>query len=143
MTTSLSPATSKMPRPRLADRLPDQSAVIDLVRGFRERFPTLTDVAPARTWGGWIGLTPSNMAVVGQATPRVYYSMACNGHGLPQAPYLGSLLADYVGGHGMHDDLSAVWRESRRFAPGIVNPVTLRLGWIADRLGDRRDRLRR
>lgn len=133
----------QMPRRRLSDRLPDQSAVTDLVRGFRERFPTLADVAPARTWGGWIGLTPSNMAVVGQATPRVYYSMACNGHGLPQAPYLGSLLADYVGGHGMHDDLSAVWRESRRFAPGIVNPVTLRLGWIADRLGDRRDRLRR
>lgn len=132
----------QMPQ-RLSDRLPDQSVVADLVRGFRERFPTLTDVAPARAWGGWIGITPSNMAVVGQATPRVYYSMACNGHGLPQAPYLGSLLADYMSGEGMHDDLSAVWRTSRRFAPGIVNPVTLRLGWAADRLGDSLDRLRR
>ncbi|MER6073969.1 FAD-binding oxidoreductase [Streptomyces sp. NPDC001817] len=129
-------------RPR-ADRMPDQAVVDDLVRGFRERFPTLTDVAPARAWGGWIGLTPSNMAVVGRATRRVYYSMACNGHGLPQAPYLGTLLADHLVEKGMHDDLATVWRESRRFAPGIVNPVTLRLGWLADRLGDRIGRLRR
>ncbi len=120
-----------------ADRMPDQWVVDDLVRGFRERFPGLADVAPARAWGGWIGLTPSNMAVVGRASERVYYSLACNGHGLPQAPYLGTLLADYLAGHDMHDDLAAVWRESRHFAPGIVNPVTLRLGWMADRVRDR------
>jgi len=128
-------------RPR-ADRLPDQSVVDDLVRGFRERFPTLSDVAPARAWGGWIGMTPANMAVAGRATPRVFYSMACNGHGLPQAPYLGSLLADHLSEQGMHDDLRAVWRESPRFAPGIVNPATVRLGWVADRLTDRLGRLR-
>ncbi|NBE50001.1 NAD(P)/FAD-dependent oxidoreductase [Streptomyces boluensis] len=120
-----------------ADRVPDQRVVDDLVRGFRERFPTLAAIAPARAWGGWIGLTPSNMAVVGQATPRISYSLACNGHGLPQAPYLGTLLADHVAGKGMHDDLSAVWRDSQRFAPGVANPVTLRLGWLADRLTDR------
>jgi glycine/D-amino acid oxidase-like deaminating enzyme len=125
-----------------ADKLPDQSVVDDLVRGFRERFPGLSDVVPARAWGGWIGLTPSNMAVVGEASPRVYYSMACNGHGLPQAPYLGHLLADHVSGLQTHADLSAVWRQSRRFAPGIVNPVTLRLGWLADRWTDRLDQLR-
>jgi len=124
------------------DRMPDRTVVDDLVRGFRERFPTLTDVAPARAWGGWIGLTPSNMAVAGQVTPRVHYAMACNGHGLPQAPYLGTLLADHVSEKGMHDDLAAVWRESRRFAPGVVNPVTLRLGWLADRVRDRADRMR-
>jgi hypothetical protein len=68
--------------------------------------------------------------------------MACNGHGLPQAPYLGHLLADHVSGLQTHADLSAVWRQSRRFAPGIVNPVTLRLGWLADRWTDRLDQLR-
>ncbi|MFI7006543.1 NAD(P)/FAD-dependent oxidoreductase [Streptomyces sp. NPDC050145] len=138
--TTRSLQTARRPR---ADRMPDQAVVDDLVRGFRERFPTLTDVAPARAWGGWIGLTPSNMAVVGQLTPRVHYSMACNGHGLPQAPYLGTLLADHLVDQDMHEDLAAVWRRSRRFAPGIVNPVTLRLGWLADRFGDRVDRLRR
>ncbi|MER7986157.1 FAD-binding oxidoreductase [Streptomyces noursei] len=135
--TTRSLQTSRRPR---ADRMPDQRVVDDLVRGFRERFPTLADIAPARAWGGWIGLTPSNLAVAGQATGRISYSLACNGHGLPQAPYLGTLLADHVAGQGMHDDLSAVWRGSRRFAPGIVNPVTLRLGWLADRLTDSLDR---
>lgn len=132
----------QMSRRPPGDRLPDQSVVDDLVRGFRDRFPTLRDVAPTRAWGGWIGMTPSNVAVAGQATPRVYYSMACNGHGLPQAPYLGTLVADHVAGQEMHEDLHAVWRDSQRFAPGIVNPATIRLGWIADRLTDRFGRLR-
>ncbi|WP_158890894.1 NAD(P)/FAD-dependent oxidoreductase [Amycolatopsis anabasis] len=134
--TTRSLQTARRPR---ADRMPDQAVVDDLMRGFRERFPTLADIPPARAWGGWIGLTPSNMAVAGQASPRVHYSLACNGHGLPQAPYLGTLLADRLCDKGMHDDLAAVWRKSRRFAPGVVNPVTLRLGWLADRTLDRAD----
>lgn len=129
----------RRPRP---DRLPDQPVVDDLVRGFRDHFPTLQAIAPTRAWGGWIGMTPSNMAVAGQVSPRVFYSMACNGHGLPQAPYLGALVADHVGGAQMHEDLKVLWRGKPRFAPGIVNPVTIRLGWIADRLTDRYGRLR-
>lgn len=123
-------------------RLPDQRVVDDLVRGFRDRFPSLCDVAPARAWGGWIGMTPSNVAVAGQISPRILYSMACNGHGLPQAPYLGSLVADHLVGDDMHDDLRAVWREAPRFAPGIVNPATIRIGWLADRMTDRLGHLR-
>ncbi|WP_308431351.1 NAD(P)/FAD-dependent oxidoreductase [Amycolatopsis deserti] len=133
----------QMSRHPKADRLPDRAVVDDLVRGFRERFPTLGDISPRRAWGGWIGMTPANLAVAGQATPRVAYSMACNGHGLPQAPYLATLLADHLAGEAMHDDLRTVWRESPRFAPGVVNPATIRLGWLADRLTDRLGRLRR
>lgn len=118
-------------------RLPDQVVVDDLVRGFHDHFPSLRSVAPARAWGGWIGMTPSNMAVAGSVTSRVHYTMACNGHGLPQAPYLGTLLADHLATGDVHDDLDAVWRRSGRFAPGIVNPATIRLGWIADRVTDR------
>lgn len=134
VTTTRSLQTGR--RPRL-DRMPDQSVVRDIVRGLHERFPELQDVGPARAWGGWIGCTPSNMATVGQLTPNVFYSMACNGHGLPQAPYLGTLLAEHLADKGMHEDLAVVWRESQRFAPGVVNPVTLRLGWTADRITDR------
>ncbi|GAB7003223.1 FAD-dependent oxidoreductase [Nocardioides sp. AN3] len=118
-------------------RLPRESVVTDIMRGVHERFPGLGELSPARVWGGWIGLTPSNMANVGQLTPNISYSMACNGHGLPQAPYLGTLLADHLAGEGMHDDLAAVWRETQRFMPGVVSPVTLRLGWAADRITDR------
>jgi glycine/D-amino acid oxidase-like deaminating enzyme len=123
--------------------MPSQAVVDDLMVGFRERFPTLSHLTPTQAWGGWIGLTPSNMTVAGQASERVTYSLACNGHGLPQAPYLGSLLADHVAGKGMHDDLAAVWRTAGRFGPGIVYPATLKLGWLADRMGDRIDDLRR
>jgi gamma-glutamylputrescine oxidase len=132
----------QMARKPSNDRLPAQRMVDDLVRGFHEHFPTLRDVTPARAWGGWIGMTPSNMAVAGQASPRIVYSMACNGHGLPQAPYLGSLVADHLAGDDLHDDLRAVWRDTPRFAPGIVNPATIRLGWLADRVTDRLDDLR-
>ena len=132
--------TSRRPAPV---RRPDTAVVKDLVRGFRERFPGLEQVSSSRTWGGWIGMTPSTLAVAGRASHRVYYSMACNGHGLPQAPYLGALLADYVASNVRHEDLCAVWRGAGRFAPGIVNPATLRLGWAADRCADRLDRMRR
>jgi glycine/D-amino acid oxidase-like deaminating enzyme len=132
----------QMPRNPVREQQPDQAVVAELVRGFRERFPTLGGVLPQRAWSGWIGMTPSNLAVAGRAAPRVFYSMACNGHGLGEAPYLGNLLAEHVAGKDMHDDLRAVWRESPRFAPGVVNPLSLRAAWVADRLSDRLDRRR-
>jgi len=130
----------QMPPGPIGDRQPDQSVVADLVRAFRQRFPTLGDIRPARTWGGWIAMTPSNLPVAGQASSRVLYSLACNGHGLPQAPYLGHLLAEHLTTGEMHEDLQAVWRTKARFAPGIVNPATLKLAWMADRITDRLDR---
>ncbi|MEW2316530.1 FAD-dependent oxidoreductase [Streptomyces bauhiniae] len=47
-------------------------------------------------WGGWIALTPSWLPVAGEATKNVFYAVGCNGHGLAQAPYLGTLLADRI-----------------------------------------------
>jgi glycine/D-amino acid oxidase-like deaminating enzyme len=137
-------STRKIETARQADesRKPTPGVAEDLIRGFRDHFPTLGGVAVTRTWGGWIGMTPANLAVAGKASPRVFYSMACNGHGLPQAPYLGSLVADHMAGASMHDDLAAMWRDKPTFAPGVVNPATVRLGWLADRVTDRWARLR-
>ncbi|WP_230989948.1 NAD(P)/FAD-dependent oxidoreductase [Rhodococcus oxybenzonivorans] len=128
----------KMSRGKITDRQPEQAIVADLIRAFRTRFPTLHDVQPAKAWAGWIGITPSVLPVAGYASPRVIYNSACNGHGLAQAPYLGSLVADYICGKGMHDHLKAVWRAKPKFAPGLVNSQTLQLAWLADRLTDRR-----
>lgn len=124
----------RRPRP---DRLPTAAVAEDLTRGFRDHFPTLRHVAPARAWGGWIGMTPANIAVAGQVSPRVLYSLACNGHGLPQAPWVATMLADHLDGAQMSEDLEVLWRAEPRFAPGIVNPFTIRLGWVADRVLDR------
>jgi glycine/D-amino acid oxidase-like deaminating enzyme len=124
-------------------RRPDASIVAELVRGFHERFPALSDVVPRRAWGGWIAVTPSWLPAAGEASPRVSYGIGCNGHGLAQAPYLGTLLANRLAGDEPHDDLRAVWRERPRFAPGVLSSApAVRAAWLLDRLADRRQRRR-
>ena len=127
----------QMGRGALADRTSDPAVVADLARGFHARFPSLRDVALDRTWGGWIAMTSSWLPVAGRATKNVYYTVGCNGHGLAQAPYLGTLLADQLATHDFHDDLRAVWRARPRFTPSVLNAVTLRTIWAADRMSDR------
>jgi hypothetical protein len=73
----------------------------------------------------------------------VLYGIGCNGHGLAQAPYLGTLLADRLAGDDMHDDLRAIWRQRPRFAPGLLSSApAVRAAWLIDRMADRRQRLR-
>ena len=122
----------------LPTRMPSRAVVDDLVAGFHTRFPSLADVAPARAWGGWIAITPSWLPVAGQVGENVYYSIPCNGHGLAQAPYVGSMIADVIAGDAPHEDLVAIWRAKPKFAP---SPALSRPGlWAVyryDRLADR------
>ena len=115
----------------------DQALIADLVRGFRDRFPSLSDIAPCRAWGGWIGMTTSWLPVAGEAAANVVYAIGCNGHGLAQAPYLGTLIADRLAGDEPHDDLRAVWQARPRFRPSVIltRPV-LKATWAMDRLSD-------
>ncbi|MFG2333409.1 NAD(P)/FAD-dependent oxidoreductase [Streptomyces sp. NPDC048604] len=125
-------------RGALGAREVDPRVAADLVRGFRQRFPSLRDVAPRRAWGGWIAMTPSWLPVVGEATDNVYYAMACNGHGLAQAPYLGALLADRIAGETPHEDLRTLWRPRPWFTPSPASSgLALRAAWALDRLSDR------
>ncbi|MEN0138667.1 MAG: FAD-binding oxidoreductase [Rhodococcus sp. (in: high G+C Gram-positive bacteria)] len=124
-------------------RTSDPAVVADLTRAFHARFPSLRDVPLARTWGGWIAMTPSWLPVAGQATKNVYYAIGCNGHGLGQAPYLGTLLADRIATDEVHENLRTVWRTRPRFAPSIVlNAPALRAAWALDRVAERRHRRR-
>ena len=126
------------PRGQVATRTPDAGVVEDITRGFHDRFPALADVAPRRAWGGWIAMTPSWLPVAGEAAPNVFYAVGYNGHGLAQAPYLGTLVADRIAGDEPHDDLRTVWREQPRFAPApLFTGAALRLGWRIDRVADR------
>ncbi len=126
----------------LGAREPDDAVVADLVRGFHERFPSLSDIAPRRAWGGWIAMTSSLLPVAGEAAKNVFYAIGCNGHGLAQSPYLGTLLADRLAGDRMHDDLAAVWRARPRFAPPVLSAPTLHAAWTVDRIADRLHRRR-
>jgi len=83
-------------------------------------------------------MTFSWLPVIGEAAPNVFYSTGYNGHGLAQAPYLGTLLADRIAGLQTHDDLRVLWRRSPSFAPALLfSPPVLRAGWAIDRLYDR------
>jgi glycine/D-amino acid oxidase-like deaminating enzyme len=120
----------------LLARTPSTRVVEDLVRGFRERFPGLSDVAPQRTWGGWIGMSSTWLPVAGQVSSNVLYSLACNGHGFAQAQYVGHMLAGSLSGTSMPEDLKTVWHNGN-YWPSFVSAPALNLGWFADRVLDR------
>lgn len=122
----------------MVDREPTPSVVSDLLRGFRERFPSLRDVALRKTWGGWIAMTPSWLPVAGDLSSKISYVLGYNGHGLAQAPYLGTLMADHIAGDSDHEDLQSVWHQRDRFMPAPhFSASALRLGWAVDRAKDR------
>lgn len=68
------------------------------VRSFRARFPMLSDVAIAHTWGGWIAMTLNMLPALGRRGEHgnVHYAHGYNGHGVAAATALGAALADVV-----------------------------------------------
>lgn len=127
--------------PPLGARRPERRVVDDIIKGFRQRFPTLSDVTVERAWGGWIAMTPSWLPVAGRTAQGVHYMVGFNGHGLAQAPYLGTLIAKRMADGVGHPDLDRLWRGEGRFlpAPAFSRPA-VRLAWHLDRISDRLSR---
>lgn len=64
---------------------------------FALRFPEIPDVKIESFWGGWIGLTLDFLPLHGSnARGTVFHGMGYNGHGIAQATYAGTMLADQV-----------------------------------------------
>lgn len=121
----------------LLPRNPDPGMMQELAETFYRRFPTLSDVPIARCWGGWISFSSSWTTVAGQVGDNVYYSASCNGHGLAQASYLGSLIADAIVDGKRSGDLESVWEVKSSYAPSpAIRPLPLRAVWLFDRVGD-------
>ncbi|HET7736340.1 MAG TPA: FAD-binding oxidoreductase [Nocardioidaceae bacterium] len=121
----------------LPEKTPDPGLVEELASAFSCRFPSLADVAVERAWGGWIAITSSWLPVAGQIDDDVYYSIACNGHGLAQAPYVGTLIADAIVDGERHEDLQVLWQDKPRFPrPVMMGRSGLRMIWAYDRLLD-------
>ena len=121
----------------LPEKVPDQRLVEELANAFATRFPSLSDVAVERAWGGWIAITLSWLPVAGTIGDNIHYSIACNGHGLAQAPYVGTLIADTIVDGERHEDLQAVWHDKPRFPrPMMMSRSGLRLIWAVDRFND-------
>ncbi|MBD0692081.1 NAD(P)/FAD-dependent oxidoreductase [Streptomyces sp. CBMA123] len=121
----------------LPAKAPDRAMVEELAGAFASRFPGLADVAVARAWGGWIAMTSSFLSIAGRIEDDVYYSIACNGHGLAQAPYVGSLIADLIVDGSRHEDLDGIWAKEPKFPPFVMlGPFGLRTAWAVDRFTD-------
>jgi glycine/D-amino acid oxidase-like deaminating enzyme len=121
----------------LPTKKPDQGLVEELASAFAMRFPALADVRVDRAWGGWIAITSSWLSVAGQVADNVYYSVACNGHGLTQAPYVGSLIADLIVDGSPAPDLEVIWKTAPKFPPFfMMGPSGVRTVWAIDRLCD-------
>ena len=121
----------------LPDRAPDPGLVEELAGAFARRFPSLADVAVERAWGGWIAITSSWLPVAGRIGENLHYSIACNGHGLAQAPYVGTLIADAIVDGERHEDLEVLWHDEPRFPrPVMMGRTGLRLIWAVDRFND-------
>ncbi|MEU0791830.1 FAD-binding oxidoreductase [Amycolatopsis sp. NPDC005961] len=121
----------------LPAKAPDRELVEELAGAFATRFPTLADVAVERAWGGWIAITSSWLSIAGRIGDNVHYSIACNGHGLAQAPYVGSLIADSIVDGTRHEDLDGIWAAKPKFPPfAMVGPRGLRLVSALDRFTD-------
>ncbi|CAJ1582843.1 FAD-binding oxidoreductase [[Mycobacterium] wendilense] len=118
-------------------KAPDPKLVQELADAFHTRFPSLADVKVAGAWGGWIAITSSWLSVAGKAEDNVYYLLACNGHGLAQAPYVGTLIADLLVDGTRHADLAGIWKDQPRFPPFMMmGRLGLRTIWAVDRVCD-------
>lgn len=121
----------------LPERTPDPGLVEELAGAFARRFPSLADVAVERAWGGWIAITSSWLPLAGGIGDDITYSIACNGHGLAQAPYVGTLVADAIVDGVRHEDLQALWHDEPRFPrPVMMSRAGLRTIWAVDRFND-------
>ncbi|MEU9859510.1 FAD-binding oxidoreductase [Streptomyces sp. NPDC047971] len=121
----------------LPAREPDQSLVDELAKGFARRFPSLADVSVERAWGGWIAITSTFLPLAGRLGDDTFYSIACNGHGLAQAPYVGSLIADLIVDGHRHEDLEHIWTRRSKFPRAMMlGRLGVRMIWAVDRWND-------
>jgi len=112
---------SKMVRYAWGNALPngyDPDAFRFIERGFNDRFPDLGKVKIATFWGGWIGLTLDFLPLIGTAGAHanVHYGLGYAGHGVAQATFMGSLLAERVQGRA-HPSEAALARKERAWPP--------------------------
>ena len=67
---------------------------------FRRRFPMLDDVGIQHGWGGWVALTTNFMPTCNrlEGSDNVFYAMAYQGHGIPNATLMGRIASDMMMG---------------------------------------------
>jgi glycine/D-amino acid oxidase-like deaminating enzyme len=67
-------------------------------RRFYDLFPHLTGIGIARSWAGWIDLTPDLIPILGAVgrPDRLYIAAGFSGHGFALGPAIGKLMAEVI-----------------------------------------------
>lgn len=67
-------------------------------RRFYELFPHLAGLGIARSWAGWIDLTPDLIPIIGPVgrPDRLYVAAGFSGHGFALGPAIGQLMAETI-----------------------------------------------
>lgn len=103
------------PTPR-TDACPEPTeARLDFAReNFSKLFPALPPLQMARSWAGFIDITPDMLPVIdGQVVEGLVLSVGYSGHGLGIAPSAGRLTAELALGMKCASDEAAEFRASR------------------------------
>ena len=59
-------------------------------------FPQLKNAYVTHWWGGYLGLTATQMPEVGGLEDRIYYAFGYSGHGLALSVLAGKLISEYL-----------------------------------------------
>ena len=109
------------PAPRI-DACPEPAeARLELAKeNFRKLFPALPPLRIARSWAGFIDITPDMLPVIdGQAVEGLFLSCGYSGHGLGIAPAAGRLTAELALGLESASVEAAAFRASRLTHEGL------------------------
>jgi len=77
-------------------------------RRFYELFPAIAGLGLARTWAGWIDLTPDLIPIIGKVdkVEGLYVAAGFSGHGFALGPAIGKLIAQLIADGQSSIDLS-------------------------------------
>ncbi|MEQ8389252.1 MAG: FAD-binding oxidoreductase [Alphaproteobacteria bacterium] len=118
-----------------------------MVRGFRDRFPELRDVAVESLWAGWCGLTPDMFPRIEVAGKHgnILSGIGFNGHGVAPTAAMGETLACLAAGED-HPHLALLQRRTMPWPPEPIRwlAVSTFLRWLdfGDAITDRQLRRR-
>ncbi len=80
--------------------IPDPVVYAALEQAFRERFPTLRDLAIRHCWSGYVSVAYDALPVVGTTgrQQNILFTAGCSGHGIGGQSLMGHLLAEKIYG---------------------------------------------
>ncbi|PYY81944.1 FAD-dependent oxidoreductase [Pseudomonas sp. TKO26] len=119
--------------------VPDNQAYAALVRGLRERFPSLQNLGIQHCWSGYVSAAYDALPVVGSTGVKqnIFYSVGCSGHGLATQSLMGAVLAARIAGNDP-SRLAALERQVPSMLPEPFQWCAIKAAFAVAKLLDER-----